>query len=450
MIARELGVDLMPWQRHVLDVGGELLDDGRPAYQTVIVSVGRRAGKTLLILALLLRVALAGRSRRSWYTAQSRADAALTFRDEWVPAVQSSTLDPYIRARQSNGSESLAVPRVHSTVRIFAPTPTALHGQAGDLIVFDEAWAHTAERGAELEIAARPLMATRPSAQQWILSAAGDVDSGWWIDWLDRGRSAVELDAGTGVALLEWSADVPGLDLDDPAVWVASHPAVRTEANPAGTIPPEWLAAEHALNPDAFRRVYLNVTDRVGTVGSPIDPVLWARLAVDDWDRSGPIVAAVDVAPEQSSAVIVACGIDDVPVVEVVDRRPGIGWVAPRIAELCDRWNWEAVAVDRNGPAGAIFPELVALSVPVVDLAVRDVAGAAAGLVEAVRTGQIRHVASPLFDTAVPVARRRPVGDGSWTFSRTASTVDITPLIAAALARTVHPALYGAAPALYG
>jgi phage terminase large subunit-like protein len=446
VMARTFGTALMPWQRHAVDVAGEHVD-GRPAYRYVIISAPRRAGKSLLTLAVLFMCALSAPARRAWYTAQSRADAALTFRDEWIPAVTRSPLAPFIRPRQSNGSESFIVPRLASTIRVFAPTGTALHGQAGDLIMFDEAWSHTAERGQELEVAARPLMATRPGAQMWILSAAGDIDSTWWANWLDAGRTAVDADAGAGICHLEWSADAPGVDLDDPAVWVATHPAVRGPDNPTGTIDLDWLTAEHALDPDTFYRAYLNVTDRAGITTSPIDAGRWQAAAVDQWHRAGIMVAGVDAAPNQTHTSIVVAGEHaGRPVVELVDYRPGIGWVIDRVVELVDRWGLETVAVDRNGPAGALWAGLEQAAVPLTDMTLRDTAAAAAQLVEAVRTGELVNVPSSELDAAVTGARRRPHGDGSWTFSRNTSTVDVSPLIAASLARAVHPAL-DAAPA---
>lgn len=451
LLTRRFGYRFLPWQRHVADVAGEL-EGGVYAYNTVVVGVGRRAGKSLLTFAELMFAALGARGRRAWYTAQSRADAALTFRDEWAPIVKGSSLAPYISPRLANGSEAFTVPRHASGVRVFAPTPTALHGQAGDLIVFDEAWAHSAERGAELMIAARPLMATRPGAQLWILSAAGDIDSTWWAEWLELGRAAAELDTGTGVAYFEWSADVEGLDLTDPAVWAGSHPAVARPDNPTGTITLDWLAAEHALDPGAFRRTYLNVCDRTGVTSSPLDPVTWAARAVADWDRGGALVAGVDCAPEQAATAVVVAGELDggAMVVELVEHRPGIGWAAERIAELVDTWSLEAVALDRAGPAGALWAELEAAGVPVREMGLRDVAAAAATFVEAVRTDRVAHRPALELDQAVAAARRRPTGDGAWTFSRTGSSADVSPLIAATLARAVHPAVGAPAPAVHG
>jgi hypothetical protein len=434
------------WQRHVADVAGELDEHGLPVYSTVIVGAPRRAGKTLLTLAVLLERAFTGRRRRAWYTAQSRADAALTLRDEWAPLIGSSPFGQFVPVRLANGSEAVTVPRINSTVRIFAPTPSALHGQAGDVIMFDEAWAHSRARGGELEVAARPLMATRPGAQTWVLSAAGDIDSTWWADQIDAGRAAALADRGRGVCYLEWSADAAGLDVDDPAVWIDSHPAVRHEGNPAGTITLDWLADEHARNPEQFRRVYLNITDRTGGGAAPLDIEQWHRLRIDNWRRRGDLVAGVACSPDQSSTAIVIAGIvDATPVVELAEFRPGHGWAPSRIVELVDRWHLTTVALDPGGPAGVLVRPLRIAGVHLTELPLRDCTAAAAALVEAVRTGQLRHRPHPSLDAAVVGARRRVIGDGAWLFGRRDAEADVAPLEAVAFAHYVIPALYTAA-----
>jgi hypothetical protein len=373
----------------------------------------------------------------------------MTLRDDWLPALLASPLGARLSARQSNGSEAILIPDRNSMVRLFAPTPTALHGQAGDLIMFDEAWSHSLARGNELQIAARPLMATRPGAQQWILSAAGDADSTWWLYWLDRGRDAVRADTGTGVCHLEWSADAPGLDLADPALWQAAHPAVRSPANPHGTISMDWLRDEWATDPDQFVRIYLNVTDRHTVATSPLDVDVWHSLAVPQPDRVGILTLAVDCAPDQTATAIAACvWADGRPVVELVDHRAGTGWAPARIIELVDRYQVHAVGLDPGSPAGVLLAPLLAAGVPVTELQLRDITAAAAQLVEAVATSSLRHVPHPALDRAVSDARRRQIGDGSWAWGRRNSDTDVSPLIAAGHARYVHPLLYDVAPGI--
>lgn len=454
-VAARLGITLMPWQCHALDVLGEQIPDPDVpgqwvhAYGTGSISVGRRGGKSTLVLVKLLTVAAGGRRRRAWYTAQSRGDAAVTMRDEWIPTIAPSPLGPYVKSRESNGTEALLLPARSSIIRLFAPTPTSLHGQDGDLIVFDEAWAHSAARGAELEIAARPTMATRPGAQQLIASAAGDADSTWWLDLLDSGRAAVAADTGTGRAHLEWTADAPGLDYDDPAVWLTSHPAARHAGNPAGTIPLAWLADEHERNRDQFVRNYLNVTDRTGSTASPIDVELWDTYAVPAPAR-GLVALGVECGADQASTSIVAAHHlgAGVVAVEVLDYRAGHGWAVPRIVDLYERHDVHTVALDPGGPAGALLAPLQMSGVHVTVAQLRDVTASAAQFVEAVRTGMVRHVPHPMLDAAVAGARRRNIGDGAWTWGRRDTDTDSSPVGAASLARWAHPDIYGTPAAI--
>ncbi len=448
IVADQLGIAPLEWQQHVWDVTGELVehpDTGElvPAYTIAVVLAPRRAGKSLLTLVDLTTTTVTGRLRRAWYTAQTRADAAMTMRDEWLPMVTSSKLGRLVRPRMSNGSEAIEVPRAGSQTRLFAPMPTALHGQSGDLIVFDELWAHSLARGLELEQAAMPLMATRPTARMLLESAAGTADSTWLIDWIDRGRAAAAADTGRGVCYLEWSADYPDADHDDPEVWLAAHPAVRAPGR-TGTIDLTWLEDAHAHNRQAFVRQYLNVTDRTAGAGTPLDPVVWAGLAVPAPVRDQPMTIGVAVGADQASCALVACHHDGViATLEVVDYRPATMWAVQRLVELYDRYPVQAIPLDAVGPAGVLWAPLEAAGLPVVDARLRGATAAAGQLVESVAAGVIRHVPHPALDLAVAGARRRNVGDGSWLWGRRDTDVDVAPLEAAGLARWAHPAVHG-------
>jgi len=447
VISAQLGITPLAWQQHTWDVTGELVTDPDtgdqvPAYQIAVVLAPRRAGKSLLTVVDLLTTTLSGKRRRAWYTAQTRADAAMILRDEWLPIVSTSSLGRLISPRMSNGSESLTVPRAGSVTRLFAPVPAALHGQAGDLVVFDELWSHSLTRGLELQTAARPLMATRPGARMLLESAAGTADSTWLIDWIDKGRAAAAADTGTGICYLEWSADFDGADHDDPAVWLAAHPAVRAPGR-TGTITLDWLHAEHDLDRTAFIRNYLNVTDRTAGSGTPLDPTVWAGLAVTAPTRTSMAIG-VAVGADQASTALVACHHDGtVATLEVIDYRPATMWAVDRLIELYDRYEVVAIPIDAAGPAGVLVAPLQSAGLPIVDTQLRGATAAAGQFVEAVTAGLIRHVPHPALDMAVAGARRRNVGDGSWLWGRRDTDCDVAPLEAAGLARWGHPAVHG-------
>jgi hypothetical protein len=286
-------------------------------------------------------------------------------------------------------------------------------------------------------------MATRPGARMLLESAAGTADSTWLIDWIDRGRAAAAADTGRGICYLEWSADYPGADHDDPAVWLAAHPAVRAPGR-YGTIGMDWLEAEHEHDRAAFIRNYLNVTDRTAGAGTPLDPVVWAGLFAPAPDRDRPMTIGVAVGADQATTALVACHHDGtLATLEVLDYRPATMWAVDRLIALYDKWPVQSIPIDAAGPAGVLWAPLEAAGLPVIDAQLRGATAAAGQLVEAVAGGLIRHVPHPALDLAVAGARKRNVGDGSWLWGRRDTDVDVAPLEAAGLARWAHPAVHG-------
>jgi len=368
-----------------------------------------------------------------WFTAQDERSAATHFRNEYVPLAKDGGLQDSFKVRLANGSESITYLPNGSKFAIFSPRPTALHGFNSDAVIVDECWRFSLGQGEDLEVGLRPTTWTRPGAQVYLTSAAGDSSSTWWLDILEKGRAAVFEDLGHGIAHFEWTPDGTELDVDDPATWRLVHP---------GGLPDKVMESEYRRDRDQFVRTMLNVTDRSSGVGSPIDPGLWRVLGANDGvDRSTTMTLGVDVSPDQATAAIVAVG-DSGWTVEVVDHRPGTAWVTDRLVGLFDAYDVHTVALDPGGPAGVLVPALEAQGLPLLKLQLRDVTAAAAGLVQSVRTGSIRHKVDASLDAAVDGARRRSVGDGAWTISRTKSTVDASPLIAATFALYSHPDSY--------
>ena len=197
-----LGSPPLAWQRLVMDVAGELLPDGRPAYREVRVTVPRQQGKTAgLLLPVMVHRALAfGRPQRILYTAQDRNHA----RDKWAEQVDQLDRSPLRRlytVRRSNGSERIRW-RTGSTHGITATGETSGHGFTLDLGVIDEAWSQVDDR---LVQSMRPAMVTRRDAQLWIVSTAGTDDSVFLRERVDDGRARVEAGERADVAYFEWS-----------------------------------------------------------------------------------------------------------------------------------------------------------------------------------------------------------------------------------------------------
>ncbi len=442
-VAAVLGKPLMPWQQQVADVALEVdPDTGRLAYRRVHVSVPRRAGKSQLLLAMFLWRLDNWRQQRLWYTSVNGQSVSKLWRQDWSQQVATSKARDVFRFRASQGNEEFQHLKNASFVTAFAPRKESLHSQAGDVVVFDECWAFDPQTGADLLQAAGPLLMTRPEGQLWFVSAAGDATSEWWHGIVERGRLATDVDLGHGTCHFEWTAADDDRARDDPALWEATHPAV------GHTIRLEDLADERAATPELFDRQYLNIADMTANDGTnPLDSDRWLSQTVDAGDRTDTMALAVDCTPELSFTSIVAA-YDSGRVVELVERGPGHRWAIDRLVSLYDRYPVATVALDAAGPAGALIAPLEAAAVPVRAAAVREHAAASAQLAAAVATGDLFNVAAIELDDAALAGRRRTVGDGAWTWSRRDSDVDVSPLIAAALARWAHPDVHGSYTAI--
>lgn len=416
-MAATLGLRLTGWQAAGLDVAGELDVDrhgrptGRKAYPVVVWIVPRRAGKSVAALVALLAKATSAPMVRTWYAPHRREVGAALWRDEWFPLVEASRLAPLIGIRRSNGSETMTVRRIGSTVRLFAPDGQALRSQNADLVVVDEAREFAAALGERLEAAVRPAQARRPGRQLWIVSSAGGPDSAWLARYRDLGRAAVAAGERSGIGYLEYAApdDAPW---DDPATWRAGHPALAD-----GSIGVAELAADAAtMDPAQFQTEYLGWWH--APAARAVDLAGWAGCA----DAAATMPAAgwwvsADVAPDRTrAAVAVAAPAGDRVHVEVVAAGSGTSWVAGHLLELAGRAG--RVRLDAYGPAGNLVAELQPRLRDRLEVAgTADVARACAQLHDLVTAGRLRHRAQHELDQVVEGAVARRHGD-AWLWDR--------------------------------
>lgn len=421
-VAEQLGQPFMPWQRLVADVALEMLDDGRPAYRMVIVTVPRQQGKTILQLAVMIQRALGWAGpQRMLYSAQSGNDARKKLVDDWSPILTPRRARLGIsRILKGMGNEAVEF-RNGSLMVLLASSEESGHGKTLDLALHDEIFK---DKDFRREQATGPGMLTRRSAQTWFSSTMGTEASVLMNAKVEQGRTAVMQGRDTGVAYFEWSAD-PAMDPADPATWWSCMPALGY------TVDEDVIREMQSSMPDGeFRRACLNqptmADERV------IPAALWEAVVVE---VGGPKagegqVFAVDVAPDRSSAAIAAA---DMGFVEIVESREGSPvWVAGRVAELAARWD-APVVVDVSSPAGALLVELERANVRIMEASVRDVVQATGQFFDAVVDGSFRVLRNLPLDAAVEAAAKRSVGD-AWTWARKSET-SIAPLVAATLAR---------------
>jgi phage terminase large subunit-like protein len=424
----------MPWQRYVADVALEVEEDPntgimRPAYRQVVLTVPRQSGKTTLLLSVLIHRCLAwGSAQQVTYAAQTGVAARAKFMDEHVPLLERSVFSNMIDVRRTNGHEAVVWAN-RSRHSISAATEKAGHGQTLDLAVIDEAFAYP---DARLEQAFVPAMQTRHDAQLWIVSTAGTPASTYLRDKVDAGRAMIDAGHAGRTAYFEWSApdDAPS---DDPATWWSCMPALGVTVDEATV-----QAARESMPDDEFRRAFLNQWRDGQSAEGGFPASSWSACADVRATPLDPVVFGVDVSPNAGSASIVVAGktIDGRDLVEVVDQRPGAGWVAGRLLELAARWAPAAITIDATGPAASLIPSLERERIPLIVVSGSDSAKAAGLIYSAVLDNKLVHRDDPALNAAVAGAVRRSAGD-AWRWNRKDSSTDISPLCAATVAHWI-------------
>jgi hypothetical protein len=428
-MAAALGKPLMPWQAQVADVALEVDGNGRFAYQLVLVTVPRQSGKTTLFGATMDHRALIVPRARVWFTQQSGKHAVDWLINEHWPLL--APFVPKVHLRRAAGSEHIKWLPSGGLIRPFPPTPDGLHSKVSDLVVVDEPWAFDLVRGTQIDQAIVPTQATRPSAQVWKVSTAGDATSTWWLGTVEQGRAAVRADRRDGVAYFEWSCP-DALDPCDPVSWPLYHPAFgRTVGAEAMT------AALDMLGPDEFARAYGNRW--VSTTARVIPLGAWRAAADIDQDLPTPgrVALAFDVAVDRSDAAVVAAWRDEAGVarLEVAAHEMGVGWLPERLGALRARWAPVVVAYDEAGPALDVADVVRRGGAELMGLKAREYAAACAGLLEGLVADPpaLRYRPHPGLDAAANDAARRALGD-AWAWGRRQSAGSLACLTAATCA----------------
>lgn len=433
--AERMGLPLMPWQRQVADIGGEIdPDTGLPAYREVVLTVPRQSGKTTLLLGWEVQRALGWDGpQRIAYSAQSGNDARKKLIDDQVPILESRRKQLGVRRiRRANGNEAVEFTN-GSRIGLLASTADSGHGKTLDLGVKDELFADVDDRRDQAMV---PAMATRPAAQMLTTSTMGTTDSLPLNRAVERGRQAVNGGARGGIAYFEWSAPLDA-DPDDPAVWWSCMPAL------GHTISEEVVRhARGTLTDGEFRRAFLNqqtvAEERV------IPASLWAAVCDDLAAPAGDLVFSIDVNPERSRGAIVAASAGPLAA-ELVQCQPGTGWIVGRARELDERHHPGCWVVDSAGPAAALVADLEAAGLTVMQTSSREMVEACGQFYDDILQSAVRIRSNAALDEAVAACAKRIVGD-AWAWTRRNASGEVCPLVALTLALWAARRLAGREP----
>ena len=341
-VAARLGRPLMPHQRYVADVLGEVQsveagdpEPGRLAYDDGLVLMPRRSGKTVVVQPMTARVCGGPVKATAWTMAQSR-DAA---KRRWMDASDGlvEKLGRAVRRKVSNSHEELRWVATGSVFRPVAPNDEAMHGEEPAMVTVDELWTLTLAELAAIEDGFRPswLVADGQSVK---LSAAGVLRSSALKRERIRGREAVLRGSRLGLAMFEWAlpdriggqlvAELSDRDLLDAVL--AMHP--RTLFG----LRRQFLEAELAKGRARFLRHFGGHDDDSAGQSAAIHlGKLAEAAAVETIPDDARVVLAVDVDPDGLEATITA-GVrmpDGYALVEVVEQRAGVRWAGPALLD---------------------------------------------------------------------------------------------------------------------
>lgn len=452
-LAASAGLILDPWQQLVLDGAlGERNGGFWSAFEVALV-VPRQNGKNAILEArelaglflfgeeLILHSAhefktgaegfLRIRALIEGSAAMSRRVATIrtAHGDEGIELKATPTIITGARGRQVTRSK-------RQRLRFVARTSGSGRGFSGDVVILDEAF----NLPDAVISALMPTMSARPNPQLWYTSSPVNQEEHPHGVVLARVRERGLRGDDPSLAYFEWSADADAYASDprgtatDPGQWAAANPGLGYR------ISAEHVAREQrSMAAKSFQVERLSIGDWPATDGDldrVVDAEVWAALADPGSTVGDLLVFAPDANPERTSASIAVVGAreDGLTHGEIIERRPGTGWVPGRLVELIERWRPAAVVVDPSGPGGAWLPVLQESGIEPVLVSGREMAQACGGWYEAVTEhGTFRHLDQDALNDALTGAKTRPLGD-AWAWARRTSTVDISPLVALTLA----------------
>ncbi len=314
-----------------------------------------------------------------------------------------------------------------------------------DLLVYDEAQ----HLGREHLAASGPSKLANPNSQTWYAGSGGLSSSS--VAWGIR-RAALGGDGGR-LAYTEMTAERVSL-VGGRVKSARPNPADRDAWYRAMPGLGRWVTEESMealydeLGPELFARECLCVWDaEAGVVGEGVFPqATWDLVNDPDVAAGGVVTFGVEVNPERSAAAIVAAGWwtdpktdTQFPGLEVVEHRPGTGWLVERAKAINEKWGGPAWGYDgsKRAPISSFVPDLTAAGLNLSPVNT-DMPAACGAIYDGIVDRKVRFRRHPSMDASVR-GGSKTTGD-AWVWDRQ-SGVDMSPLVAATAALWVSGAV---------
>ncbi|MFT2016302.1 terminase [Streptomyces sp. 796.1] len=477
-LAGAAGLVLDPWQRlfleHALAERGQRLADGTPTWAALEcgLMVSRQNGKGSVLEAYELACLFLFGDRLIIHSAHQfdtskeafqRIEALISDNPEFKSEVKRITW-----SHGEEGIELLSGQRLRFRTR----TKGGGRGFTADKVILDEAMYLTDTQLAAL----LPTMSARPNPQLVLTGSAGDKESTAFGRMRQRALRGVD----ERLCFFEWSVDAcsefcpRGCTEHDPVGMPDNETSLSdaererafvrlvdsyAKANPGLGI---RISVEHieseraAMDPATFAQ------ERLGGGDWPVEGDAWQVISEDAWTArfdsvsspQGPVCIGIDTSPDRRSSCMVACAfngesVDGVREVHVevtgdglrYDYRQGVDWVVPRAREIAK--NRKVVfVIDQASQAGSFVEPMQKHGLTVISPTMREYAQACGRFYSSVvpmkgNTPDLVHLNQPMLNMAVAGAAKRDLAD-LWAWDKRNSSVDITPLVAATLARFGH------------
>lgn len=307
-----------------------------------------------------------------------------------------------------------------------SPKPDNFRGDAAHVYLQDEAMTLDAQEGEDIKQAAMPIFDTVDEGMVILAGTAGPARGGWFWDSLELGRRMTP-----GYAVSEFSlADHE--DPDDERLWPIMHPGLRY-----GLTTIEKLRARRAGMSKAQWRMEYAGQWPLNALNRALDTAAWERCAAPFRPRPEHFAIAWDLAPDNSSAAVVAAWREDdgTACVEVLREDAGTTWVPGFVAAL---WKAHRCLIGYDKVTGNFEPATQLANtrppIPCYGLPLAQTAGAEARFDAMIRAGTIEHYNQAALNRAVEGASWRDLGDSGRIWGRKSSEHEVAPLVAAAVA----------------
>lgn len=412
---------LDPWEEWAVIHGGELLEDGRPRFRTVLLLVARQNGKTHLCMVLSLFWLYV----ESWALVLGTSTNLDYARESWERAVSAAEDNDALSEltaviRRANGEQTLnTVDRCR--YKIAASNRKGGRSLSIDRLILDELREH---RSWEAWNAAVPTMNARPFGQAWAITNAGDDGS----VVLNSLRESALAKTDERLGLFEYSAP-DNCDILDPQMWAYSNPNLGYRIDIDTIRGAALRAADRGGEEEAGFRTEV-LCQRVRRLNAAVDPGRWnssaSKGSLGQVSRR-QIALCLDIAPDGQHATLCAAAQvrPDIYRVEVVAAWSGIGCSKALRDDLpgwLEKVKPYSVGYFPGGPGAALAADMATRpGFPPHGIKMQAIKSEAPavcmGLADLVQSGAVEHPDDQLMNAHILSAEKLPRGEG-WVYSR--------------------------------